>query len=123
MPRRSALPCGFDLAHATIHGHDLADVAYWGYRLVVHPDGTHFVHEVYYDRREGLLGLSLAPARPCGDTAEEVREGWGHMQEAFGQPPLRYADFTTPTTHYRRYADEPTDEGGPGAEADDEVAR
>lgn len=113
MPRRHFTPpCGFDISHSTVRDRDISDIAFWGYRLVVHPNGTHFIHETYYDAREGILGVALTPARPCGDTPAEVREGWEPMLEAFAEPPLRYAAFTSPGTAYGRYADEPF--GGDG---------
>ena len=60
-------PCGFDLMTTTVDSPEgLAAIAFWGYRLVVHPDGTFFVHETYYDDREGVLGIAREPARPCG---------------------------------------------------------
>lgn len=117
MSRRSfEPPCGFDIANSTVPPDALGSIAYWGYRLVRHPSGTVFLHEVYYDDREGILGVALAPARPCGDTAEEVREGWEAMEEAFGEGALSYDAFTSPATTYGRYADAPFETG------DDEAA-
>ena len=87
-------PCGFDLATTTVAGADgLAAIAFWGYRLVHHPDGTCFVHETYYDGREGLLGIAREPARPCGDTSADVRDELARMGEGLAEPPLRYLDY------------------------------
>ncbi len=85
--------CGLDITTTTIG--DLADIAtisYYGYRLVRHPDGTHYVHEAYYDYREGLLGIARKPAEPCGDTTEGVDEVLQMMKDAVREPVLRYAD-------------------------------
>jgi hypothetical protein len=87
-------PCGFDLATTTVDSTPgLAAIAYWGYRLVVHPDGACFVHETYYDAREGLLGIARAPARPCGDTAADVRDALERMEEGLAEAPLRFLDY------------------------------
>ncbi|MEM1115747.1 MAG: hypothetical protein AAF845_06825 [Bacteroidota bacterium] len=99
-------PCGFDLATTTVAGpHELTSIAYWGYRAVVHPDGSCFVHETYYDAREGLLGIAREPARPCGDTVQEVQDELDRMEEGLVEPPLRFLDYAT-------------DEPPPGASGD-----
>lgn len=87
-------PCGFDLASTTVASTaGLAAIAYWGYRLVVHPDGACFVHETYYDAREGLLGIARQPGRPCGDSASDVRDALDRMNEGLSETPLRFLDF------------------------------
>ena len=87
-------PCGFDLATTTVGSPEgLASIAYWGYRLVVHPDGTCFVHETYYDGREGILGIAREPARPCGDTAADVTDELERMREGLSESSLRLLDF------------------------------
>ena len=86
-------PCGFDIATTTVQGDGLASITYWGYRLVVHPDGSHFVHETYYDAREGVMGIAREAARPCGDTVDDVRGELERMQEGLAEPHLRYLDF------------------------------
>lgn len=89
-------PCGFDLSTTTVGSADgLAAIAYWGYRVVVHPEGSCFVHETYYDAREGILGIARVPARPCGDTTEGVREELSRMAEGLAEPPLRLLDYAT----------------------------
>ena len=91
-------PCGFDLATTTVATPErLASIAFWGYRLVVHPNGTCFVHETYYDGREGILGIAREPARPCGDAAAAVHEELARMDEGLREPPLRYLDYVTET--------------------------
>lgn len=87
-------PCGFDLSTTTVSSPvTLAEIAFWGYRLVVHPNGDCFVHETYYDAREGILGIAREPARPCGDTAEAVQEELDRMEDGLGEPPLRLLDY------------------------------
>ncbi|WP_412062459.1 hypothetical protein [Rubrivirga sp. IMCC45206] len=86
-------PCGFDLATTTVTGAPLGDIAYWGYRLVVHPDGTCFVHETYYDRREGVLGIAREPARPCGSEPGDVLDELHRMEEGISEPALRFRDY------------------------------
>ena len=86
--------CGFDISTTTIDGATgLAGIAFWGYRLVVHPNGTCFVHETYYDDREGILGIARRPARPCGDTVDDVRSELARMAEGLSEPTLRFLDF------------------------------
>jgi len=87
-------PCGFDLATTTVTTSDgLAAIAYWGFRVVSHPDGSCFMHETYYDRREGLLGIARQPARPCGDSPHEIRDTLDRMEEGLAEAPLRFLDF------------------------------
>lgn len=87
-------PCGFDLSTTTVATQEgLAAIAYWGYRLVLHPDGSCFVHETYYDQREGLLGIAREPGRPCGDNASEVLGTLERMEEGLAEPALRLLDF------------------------------
>ncbi len=87
-------PCGFDLATTTVATSDgLAAIAFWGYRLVAHPDGTCFVHETYYDRREGILGIAREPARPCGPSVADVQEELVRMEEGLREAPLRLLDY------------------------------
>ena len=91
-----APPCGFDLSTTTIRlPSKLAEISYWGYRLVVHPGGDCFVHETYYDVREGILGIAREPARPCGDTASEVQEELVLMEKGLNEPSLRYLDYAS----------------------------
>ena len=83
-------PCGFDLMTTTVDSPEgLAAIAFWGYRLVVHPDGTFFVHETYYDDREGVLGIAREPARPCGEAASDVHDELKRMAEGLQERPLR----------------------------------
>ena len=84
-------PCGFDIATTTVTALDA--ISFWGYRLVVHPDGTHFVHETYYDVREGLLGIAREPARPCGSGTSDVLDELGRMKEGLAEATLRYLDY------------------------------
>lgn len=87
-------PCGFDLSTTTVADPaSLAEIAYWGYRLVIHPGGDCFVHETYYDTREGILGIAREPARPCGGTANDVKDELTRMEEGLAEPPLRLLDF------------------------------
>ena len=87
-------PCGFDLATTTVASPEgLAAIAYWGFRVVSHPDGSCFVHETYYDGREGLLGIARQPARPCGDSPGEIGDTLERMAEGLAEAPLRFLDF------------------------------
>ncbi len=100
-------PCGFDLSTTTVTDPaSLAEIAYWGYRLVVHPNGDCFVHETYYDDREGILGIALEPARPCGDTAQDVQDELDRMEEGLAEPALRFLDYAA--------SDAPTGGSGDG---------
>lgn len=87
-------PCGFDLSTTTVDSAaGLAAIAFWGYRLVAHPDGSCFVHETYYDQGGALLGIARVPARPCGDTPADVREELARMGEGLSEPTLRFLDY------------------------------
>mgnify|MGYP004358382035 CR=1 FL=1 len=65
--------------------------------LVVHPDGTFFVHETYYDDREGVLGIAREPARPCGEAASDVHDELKRMAEGLQERPLRLLDYAPET--------------------------
>lgn len=93
-------PCGFDLSTTTVDTPEgLAAIVTWGYRLLVHPDGTCFIHETYYDGREGILGIAREAARPCGDDIGDVEEELLLMQQGLTERPLRFMDFVaTPKT-------------------------
>ena len=84
-------PCGFDISTTTVAALDA--ISFWGYRLVVHPDGTHFVHETYYDAREGLLGIAREPARPCGGDKSDVLDEINRMTDGLAEAPLRFLDY------------------------------
>lgn len=101
-------PCGFDISTTTVASTPgLSEISFWGYRLVIHPGGSCFVHETYYDKREGILGIARVPARPCGDTAEEVRDELARMNEGLSEPALRLLDYTS--------LDEPAGTSGDGS--------
>ena len=87
-------PCGFDIATTSYTG-DLEEIVYWGYRLVAHADGSCFVHETYYDYREGLLGIAREPARPCGDSAADISAELDRMKEGLAETALRFRDHVT----------------------------
>ena len=106
-------PCGFDISTTTIESaRGLASIAYWGYRVVVHPDGTFFFHEAYYDTREGILGIAREVARPCGNTLDDVESELTQMLEGLREPPLRYTDYD---------AGVPEGAGGDGSRSDPPV--
>ena len=108
-------PCGFDISTTTVGSPTLlSHISYWGYRLVVHPGGSCFIHETYYDKREGILGIARVPARPCGDTAEEVRDELGRMNEGLSEQALHLLDFTS--------LDEPSGTSGDGSGGSPPVA-
>lgn len=87
--------CGLDISTTTIRRlEDIATINYWGYRVVKHGDeGVLFIHEAYYDYREGLLGIAKRPASPCGDTREELEENLELITQALNEPFLDFADF------------------------------
>jgi len=97
-------PCGFDIAATTIRDLAVLDrIAFWGYRLVLHPDATLFVHEAYYEADESLLGFASAPTRLCGESVEVVREELRRMEEALHEPVLSYGDYGELDGHFTRY--------------------
>ena len=87
--------CGLDISTTTIRQlEDIATIQYWGYRVVRHENPSQlFIHEAYYDHREGLLGIANRPASPCGDTMEELEENMELIRQALTEPVLDYADF------------------------------
>lgn len=97
-------PCGFDIATTTVaETHDLGAIVYWGYRLVIHPSGTLFIHETYYNKQEAVLGFAASPARPCGDSETEVKTELDLMLEGLKEPVLRYTEYGDPTQDFGRY--------------------
>lgn len=108
-------PCGFDLSTTTVGDPaSLASIAYWGYRLVVHPSGDCFLHETYYDQREGILGIAREPARPCGPAADEIRRELKQMGDGLDEPALRFRDYVS---------DAPSGTSGDGASGEPPSAR
>ena len=87
--------CGLDISTTTIRElEDIATINYWGYRVVQHEDpSTLYIHEAYYDHREGLLGIANRPAAPCGDSMEELNESMDLLAQALNEPTLYYSDF------------------------------
>ena len=87
--------CGLDISTTTIRElEDIATINYWGYRIVQHEDPeTLYIHEAYYDHREGLLGIANRPAAPCGDTMEDLSESMDLLAQALNEPTLHYSDF------------------------------
>ncbi len=87
--------CGLDISSTTIRQlEDIATINYWGYRVVKHgKKGILFVHEAYYDHREGLLGIANEPAAACGDTREELEENIELITQALNEPVLDYEDY------------------------------
>ncbi len=86
--------CGFDITTTTLRElEDIATINYWGYRVVQHDDDALFVHEAYYDHREGLLGIANRPAHACGDSMEELRENIELIAQGLNEPVLRYEDY------------------------------
>lgn len=87
--------CGLDISTTTIRQlEDIATIQYWGYRVVRHENPVAlYIHEAYYDHREGLLGIANRPASPCGETPEELEENMELIRQALTEPVLDYADF------------------------------
>lgn len=86
--------CGLDIATTTIRQLDqIATIQYYGYRVVTHPNGMHFVHEAYYDFREGLLGIASEPAHVCAETLEDLEDVHRAMSDALREPILTLADL------------------------------
>ena len=86
-------PCGFDLADTTIKSlSDATEIAYWSYRVIRHADSTLYLHEAYYDRREGIIGVARTPTSPCADGLDSLRTEVGELLDALREPVLDYAD-------------------------------
>ncbi len=87
--------CGLDITTTTIRElEDIATINYWGYRVVRYEgEGVLFIHEAYYDHREGLLGIANEPAAACGDTREQLEENIQLITDALDEPVLNYHDF------------------------------
>lgn len=96
--------CGFDIAATTIRDPGALDrITTWGYRLVRHEPGVLFLHEAFYDTEGALLGLALAPTRPCGETPEQIREELAWMEEGMDEPILDHAELGASGGRYDRY--------------------
>jgi hypothetical protein len=86
--------CGLDIATTTIRElADLATIRYYGYRIVRHPGGLFYIHEAYYDYREGLLGIAGEPSKACGDSTDALAEVLDLMEDALREPILDYSDL------------------------------
>ena len=68
---------------------------YWNYRIVrnrnpkISPDELFRIAEVYYEGA-AIIGLVLNPGAPMGDSADEAKDDWEGMGNAFHAPVLDY---------------------------------
>ncbi|CAN5576247.1 hypothetical protein BH23BAC4_BH23BAC4_08870 [soil metagenome] len=86
--------CGLDIATVTDAAPGLVDkIAFWGYRLVLHPDGMYHLHEAYYGHREEILCISLQPTTICADSLDEMVEMLEEASGAMREPVLRYQEW------------------------------
>lgn len=86
--------CGLDIATTSIRDPAvLAAIAQYGFRVVLHGDGTHFLHEAYYAEDGSLLGIARKPAEPCADTLDDLATVLEDMRHALAEPVLTYTDF------------------------------
>jgi hypothetical protein len=95
MSRRPWDPdCGLDIATTSIRDAALLSaISHYGYRVVRHHDGTHYLHESYYADDDSILGIARKPAEPCADTLTELAVVLEDMQDALLEPVLDYADY------------------------------
>jgi hypothetical protein len=95
MHRRPFNPdCGLDIATTTIRDvESLSAIRTYGYRVVLHPDGVHFIHESYYDSEGQLLGVAQKPAEPCADTLLELKMVLEDMMDALEQDILTISNL------------------------------
>jgi len=91
--------CGLDIATTTIRNlADIATIEYYGFRVIQHPGGVHYIHEAYYDYREGLLGVARKPAEPCADSLDALGDVLELMDDALREPILTL-DALLPSEH------------------------
>ena len=73
----------------------------WNYRIISHPpygvagnkgDRTYQIHEVYTDEGK-IIGFTEKGIEPFGETMNELRQAFEHMQLAFTKPVLRVEDL------------------------------
>ena len=73
----------------------------WNYRIISHPawhfemdEGarTYQIHEVYTDEGK-IIGFTEKGIEPFGETMNELRQDFEHMQLAFTKPVLRVEDL------------------------------
>lgn len=62
---------------------------YWNHRVMLHPDGTYRIHEVFHNEDDGV-GWTANAIAPQGDTLEELRWELTHMLAALDKPFLLY---------------------------------
>jgi hypothetical protein len=95
MHRRPFNPdCGLDIATTTIRDVELLSaIRSYGYRVVLHQDDVHFIHESYYDSEGELLGVAQKPAEPCADTVLELKIVLEDMMDALDQDILTMRDL------------------------------
>lgn len=70
----------------------------WNYRVIRHlatQDGTaHYaIHEVYYNEHGTPYMVSLEPAKPFGETLDELKSDLGMIHAALRKPALDYTIF------------------------------
>ena len=73
----------------------------WNYRIISHPawnvevdEGarTYQIHEVYSDE-SGIIGFTEKGIEPFGESMDELRQDFEHMQIAFTKPVLKVEDL------------------------------
>lgn len=60
--------------------------SHWNYRVVKHSDGTHDIHEVYYDKRGRATRMSEGPMIPYGESVDDLWHIMAMMIEATSKP-------------------------------------
>lgn len=73
----------------------------WNYRIISHPPNglagnegirTYQIHEVYTDNGE-IIGFTEKGIEPFGESMDELRQDFEHMQIAFTKPVLKVEDL------------------------------
>lgn len=105
--------CGYDIASLSTEDPEVVgQITYRGFRLVLHPGGMLYVHEVYYDRREAILCISVEPTTFCNELVEEMQTMLEDAVHAVREPVLDLLDWMdgNPSTHLRKLdLSQPTD--------------
>jgi len=68
----------------------------WNYRVMIKEgfdgDSSFGIHEVYYDDNDNVIGYSINPAVPLGESEKELKKNLTLMVEALKKPPIPWEE-------------------------------
>lgn len=67
-------------------------MSYWNYRLV-NKDEILSVHEVYYNKKDKPISVTVDSVAPLGESLKELKRDFKYYKKAFKLSVLNYEDF------------------------------